>query len=138
MTLRRFALAAALLAAPGLAAADEPTGCGAFRWSIDRERASLAGASKAVVADGGAIRYDEALTLAAPARPGVYKLTIASEGWIDVIDNGKFLHPKGSSGAPGCEGARKSVKFDLPGRPVDVQLSSVKDAHIALMVTPAE
>jgi hypothetical protein len=168
MTVRRCALAAALLAAPGLAAADEPTGCGAFRWSIDRERASLAGASKAVVADGGAIRYDEALTLelapftetslphaperapkitpsfagrftlAAPARPGVYKLTIASEGWIDVIDNGKFLHPKGSSGAPGCEGARKSVKFDLPGRPVDVQLSSVKDAHIALMVTPAE
>ena len=168
MTLRGLVLAAALLAAPGLAGADEPTGCGAFRWPIDRERASLAEVSKVVVADGGAIRYDEALTLelapftetslphaperapkitpsfaghftlAAPAKPGVYKLTIASEGWIDVIDKGTFLHPKGFSGALGCEGARKSVKFDLPGRSVGVQLSNVRDANIALIVTPAE
>ena len=63
MTLRGLVLAAALLATPGLAGADEPTGCGAFRWPIDRERASLAEVSKVVVADGGAIRYDEALTL---------------------------------------------------------------------------
>ncbi len=77
-------------------------------------------------------------TLPAPVRPGQYKLTIASEGWIDVIDNGAFLRPSGFSGALGCEGARKSVKFDLPPRPVDVQFSNVKDAHIAVVVTPAE
>ena len=55
-----------------------------------------------------------------------------------MIDNGAFLRPSGFSGALGCEGARKSVKFDLPPRPVDVQFSNVKDAHIAVVVTPAE
>ena len=156
------------MAAPGVVAADEPRGCGAFRWPIERERAALAEPAKAVIADGGALRYDTALnlelapftesslphaperppkvspsfaghfTLAAPGRPGTYKLTIDSEGWIDVIDNGAFLHPSGFSVALGCVGARKSVKFDLPDRPVDVQLSNVKGAHIAVMVTSVE
>lgn len=168
MRSRRLVLAAALLAAPGFAAAEEPAGCGAFRWPIERERAALAEASKPVVPDGGALRYDAALTLelapftetslphtperspkvtpsfaghfilATPSKPGRYKVTLASEGWVDVIDNGAFLHPVGFSGALGCEGARKSVKFDLPARPVDVQFSNVKDARIAVMVTAAE
>ena len=168
MKLRRFIVAAVFLAVPGLAAADEPTGCGAFRWPIERERAALAEAAKPVVAGGGALRYDAALslqlvpftetslphaperspkitpsfaghfTLPAPPKPGLYTLTVDSEAWIDVIDNGTFLHPTGFSGALGCDGARKSVKFDLPGRPLDEQLSNVKDAHIAVMVVPAE
>ncbi len=168
MTRGRVVLVAACLAAPGLAAADEPTGCNAFRWPIEHERAALAAATQLPVANGGALRYDAALTLelapfaeaglphpperapkAAPSfaghftlpvppKPGVYKVTLASEGWIDVIDHGVFLHPKGFSGALGCEGARKSVKFDLPARPFDVQFSNVKDANIAVIVTPSE
>ena len=148
-------------------AADEPTGA-AFRWPIESDRSALAGSTKTVVANGGALGYgaaqtlklapfgDAALplppersseggdsfaghfTLAAPAKPGVYRVTLASEGWIDVIDNGAFLHPKAFSGACGCDGARKSVKFDLPGRPLDVQLSNVKSPDIGLIVTPSE
>jgi hypothetical protein len=168
MRARRFALAAALAVAPALAAADEPNGCGAFRWPIEHERAALAEGTKPVITGGGTLRYGAGLTLQlapftetslphaperlpkvtpsyaghftlpAPPKPGLYTLTIDSEAWIDVIDNGAFLHPKGFSGALGCDGARKSVKFDLPGRPVDVQLSSVKDARIAVIVTAAE
>ena len=168
MTPPRLVLVAALLTVPSLAAADEPTGCSAFRWPIERERTALAAATKLPVANGGALSYGAALalrlapfaeaslpqapergprfapsyaghfTLAAPSRPGIYKLTLTLEGWIDVVDNGAFLRPKGFSGAIGCEGARKSVKFDLPGRPVEVQVSGVRDAEIALIVTPAE
>ena len=168
MRTRRFVLAAALVIAPALAAADEPVGCAAFRWPIERERAALAEATKPVVGGGGALRYDTGLmlllapftetslphaperpprvtpsfaghfTLPAPPKPGLYPLTIDSEAWIDVIDNGAFLHPKAFSGALGCDGARKSVKFDLPGRPVDVQLSNVRDSHIAVIVSAAE
>ncbi len=168
MTLRRFVLTAALLAAPGLAAAAEPAGCDAFRWPLETERAGLVAADKPVVANGGALAYGSAETLrlatfaeaalphaperapkgdpsfaghfslGAPAKPGVYKITLASEGWIDVVDNGAFLHPTAFSGALGCAGARKSVRFDLPGRPVDVQLSNVKDPNIAVIVTPAD
>jgi hypothetical protein len=168
MTLTRLVVTVALLAAPGLAVADEPRGCNAFQWPIDSERTALNASTKAAVANGGALRFDAAqtlrlapfaeaglphsperapkvtpsfaghFTLSAPTKPGVYNVTLASEGWIDVIDNGVFLHPKAFSGALGCEGARKSVKFDLPGRPLDIQLSNVKDADIGVIITPAE
>jgi hypothetical protein len=168
MTLRRFVLAAALAATPGLAAAKEPAGCNAFRWPLESERAALNAVEKSSVANGGALRYDAALTLrlapfaeaalpqpperapkvmpsfaghftlSAPIKPGVYKVTLASEGWIDVVDNGAFLRPKAFSGAVGCQGARKSVKFDLPERAVELQISNVKDATIGLMITSAD
>ena len=168
MTFPRTVLLAALVAAPGLAAAEEPTGCAAFRWPVEHERAALAAPKRLPVANGGALTYEAAMTLAlapfaeaglpqpperspkitpsfaghftlaAPPKPGVYKVTLASEGWIDVVDNGVFLHPKGFSGALDCEGARKSVKFDLPGRPVAVQFSNVRSSDIAVIVTPAD
>ncbi len=55
-----------------------------------------------------------------------------------MIDAGRFLHPRAFSGAINCDGARKSVKFDLPARPVDIQLSDVKTGEIAVIVSPAE
>jgi hypothetical protein len=166
MRLAGWLVGAAIALAPGLAAADEPTGCDAFKWPLDHERAALMNSGKPAVANGGALTADAAATLklaplaeaglphaperapklaqsyaghfalAAPAKPGIYKITIASEGWIDVIDAGEFLHPKAFSGALGCEGARKSVKFDLPPRPLDLQLSGVKDGEISVIVSP--
>jgi hypothetical protein len=168
MTLGRWLLALALAAAPGCAVAQEGSGCGAFRWSLDHERAALVRADKPSLANGGALAYDVAMTLelaplsaaglpkaperapkssqsfaghftiAAPAKPGVYRVTIAADAWIDVVDGGNYLHPTAFSGAMGCEGARKSVKFDLPARPLDLQLSSVKDDRIAVIVSPGE
>jgi hypothetical protein len=163
-----WALATALLAAPIAAEADEPTGCGAFRWPIESERAALSAAARPVLGNGGDILYGAPQTLKLapfddanlprpperapkskpsfaghyvlppPARPGMYKLTLTADGWIDVIDNGAFLHPSGFSGALGCDGARKSVKFDLPARTVEIQISNVKDADVGIMVTPWE
>lgn len=163
-----WALATALLAAPIAAEADEPTGCGAFRWPIESERAALSAAARPVLGIGGDLLYGAAQTLKlapfedanlalpperapkskpsyaghyvlpAPAKPGVYKLTLTADGWIDVIDNGAFLRPSAFSGALGCDGARKSVKFDLPPRTVEIQISNVKDADIGMIVTPSE
>ena len=55
-----------------------------------------------------------------------------------MVDNGGFLHPKAFSGALGCEGARKSVEFDLPARPLEVQLSGLRDSEVAVVVSPGE
>jgi hypothetical protein len=165
---RVWLLGLSLVLAPALALADEPSGCGGFKWPLDRERAALVNPAKPAVANGGTLAYDVAatlklaplgdaglpqaperapkspqsyaghFTLASPAKPGAYKITIASEGWIDVVDNGGFLHPRAFSGAVGCDGARKSVKFELPAHPLDLQVSGVKDGEIALIVSPAE
>jgi hypothetical protein len=166
MTFARWLIAVALAAAPGLAQAQEGSGCGAFKWPLDAERAALVRADKASLANGGPLAYNVALTLelqplagaslpkaperapkspqafaghftlATPPKPGVYRVTISSEGWIDVLDGEDYLHPKGFTGATGCDGARKSVRFDLPSRPLALQFSGVKDDRISVIVSP--
>ncbi len=148
-------------------AAEEPSGCAAFKWPLDHERAALL-ATKASVANGGALPYGAAVALKlqpiaeaglpqpperaskyepdnaghfvlpAPPKAGLYKITIGGEAWVDVIDQGSFLHLKGFSGVKGCEGARKSVKFELPARPLDLQVSGVRNGELTAIVTPAE
>jgi hypothetical protein len=158
--------AVALAAAPGLAEAQEGSGCGGFRWPLEPERAALIRSDKPSLANGGAIALNIAMTLelqplasaglpkaperapksaqafaghfalAAPAKPGVYKITISSPGWIDVLDGEDYLHPKAFTGATGCDGARKSVKFDLPPRPLALQFSGVESDRISVIVSP--
>lgn len=158
--------AVALTAAPGLAQAQEGSGCGGFRWPLEPERAALIRSDKPSLANGGPLALNIAMTLelqplvsaglpkaperapksaqafaghfalAAPAKPGVYKVTISSPGWIDVLDGEDYLHPKAFTGATGCEGARKSVKFDLPSRPLALQFSGVESDRISVIVSP--
>ena len=155
MTFGRWLIAVALIAAPGLAQAQEGSGCNAFKWALDHERAALVHADKASLPNGGALAYDTALrlelqplvaaglpkaperapkspsafaghfTLPAPQSAHEYRVTISSGGRVDVLDGGAYLHPTGFTGAKDCEGARKSVKFDLPARPLALQFSGV-------------
>ena len=47
-----------LAAAPGLAQAQEGSGCGGFRWPLDPERAALIRSDKPSLANGGALAYE--------------------------------------------------------------------------------
>ena len=166
MTFGRWLIAVALIAAPGLAQAQEGSGCGAFRWPLDHERAALVRADKPSLPNGGSLAYDVAMTLelqplaaaglpkaperapkspsafaghfalAAPTKAGAYRVTISSGGWVDVLDGGAYLHPIAFTGAKDCEGARKSVKFDLPARPLALQFSGVPADQISVIVSP--
>jgi hypothetical protein len=169
MTFGRWLIAAALIAAaPGLAQAQEGSGCNGFKWPLDHERTALVRADKASLPNGGALAYDVPMTLelqplsaaglpkaperapkspsafaghftlAAPAKAGAYRVTISSEGWVDVLDGGAYLHPIAFTGAMGCEGARKSVKFDLPDRPLALQFSGVPKDQISVIVSPEQ
>ena len=68
-------------------------------------------------------------------KAGTYKITLSAEAWIDVVQNGQAIKSGAFSGAVGCEGIRKSVKFDLAQAPVTIELSSVKDSAINLTVS---
>jgi len=154
----------AFAAAPG-SQAQEGSGCGGFRWPLEPERAALIRSDKPSLANGAELVYNVATTLElqpfasaglpkaperaptspqafaghfslpAPAKPGVYKVTISSPGWIDVLDGEHYLHPRAFTGATGCEGARKSVKFELPSRPVALQFSGVEANRISIIVS---
>jgi hypothetical protein len=165
MTFGRWFVAAALILAPGLVQAQEGSGCGAFKWPLVAERAALIRPDKPSLANGGVLALNVATTLelqpltsaglpqaperaskspdafaghfalAAPAKPGIYKVTISSPAWIDVLDGGTYLHPKAFTGATGCEGARKSVKFDLSSRPFAIQFSGVEADRISVIIS---
>jgi hypothetical protein len=66
---------------------------------------------------------------------GSYKITLSAEGWIDVTQSGNTAKSTAFSGALGCEGVRKSVKFDLNAAPFTVELSGVKTDSIKLAIS---
>jgi hypothetical protein len=71
----------------------------------------------------------------APKQPGSYKITVSAEGWIDVTQADQAVKSTAFSGAMGCEGIRKSVKFDLAAAPFTVELSSVKANDIKIVIS---
>src|SRR5580692_5881975 len=71
----------------------------------------------------------------APKQSGSYKITLSAEGWIDVAQSGNTVKSTAFSGALGCEGIRKSVKFDLAAVPFTVELSDVKADAIKIVIS---
>jgi hypothetical protein len=155
-------LVALLMAVPALA--EEPVGCDKFKWPLDTERGLLAKASLA--ASGGEATLAAAVTLAlvpfadaklpeAPSRApkfpdsyagflrisalpkaGTYRITLSHAAWIDVVQDGQELKPSAFSGAKGCDGIAKSVKFDLAATPFVIEVSGTSAGAIGLVVTP--
>jgi len=151
---------------PAFAQAAEPSGCDKFKWPMVHEQAALSAPPSTKLEAGGALALDAAaqlrlapfaeakldmpperapkaspsyagaLKLDAPATAGTFKISMSQEGWIDVIQDGRFVKPVAFSGATDCAGLRKSVKFPLAAKPATIQFSNVKDAHIAVIVSP--
>ena len=70
----------------------------------------------------------------APKTAGTYKITLSAEGWIDVVQDGHAVKSTAFSGALGCEGVRKSVKFALTAAPFTVELTGVAASTIRLAI----
>jgi hypothetical protein len=73
--------------------------------------------------------------LPAPSQGGTYKISSSSEAWIDVVQDGRTVKSAAFSGATGCDGIRKSVKFDLAARPFIVELSGIPVNAIRIAIT---
>lgn len=144
--------------------AQEPTGCDKFKWPLDKERALLAHAAplasggelpptltaavkvallpvaeaKLPVAPSRAPKpdtYAGFVRVTAPVKAGTYKVTLTDNAWIDVSQDGKNLKTGAFSGVHGCDGLRKSVKFDLSAAPFTITVSNMTAKEIGLVVT---
>ncbi len=71
-------------------------------------------------------------------KAGPYQITASTEGWIDVIQDGKPLASKAHSGRRDCLDVRKSVRFDLQSGALTIQVSGVESNLIKLAMLPAE
>jgi len=76
-------------------------------------------------------------TFKTPSAPGRYTINLSAAGWIDVVQDGQFVRSVTSSGVRGCEGIRKSVKFEIPAKPFVLQISGVEANSISLAIVPA-
>jgi hypothetical protein len=143
-------------------------GCDSFKWPLDKERAAFADANLEKAASGAARgplkeqffvlalvpANDIAFTVQPgkkkddgfgglvafypPEKPGVYQVTLSSEGWIDLVQEGKALDSADHSGAKKCPGLRKSVRFMIGAAPVMLQISGAPAGSIKIGIRPAE
>jgi len=149
----------------GTAEAQSP--CDQFQWPVRREMDWLSSAKLAAVASGAELTGDGAFSLAlqpmasikyvvaperqpkssdtfggfvtilAPSRGGTYQITLSDEAWIDVVQDGRRLASSAFSGKAGCDGVRKSVRFEIATGPLIIQISGAGADHIAIAAAPA-
>ncbi|MBR1284188.1 hypothetical protein JQ597_19245 [Bradyrhizobium sp. AUGA SZCCT0177] len=78
------------------------------------------------------------VSVKAPPKAGLYSISLSSGGWVDVMQNGRFLKPKAHSGATDCDGIRKTMKFELSANPFVLQISGTRENSISIAILPTE
>ena len=157
-------IAACAVAAPAFA--QEPVGCDKFKWPLDHERELLASPSQTAsggdmqkplaaavmlkllpLADAhlptapsrapkSPDTYAGFVRVPALEKAATYRITLSEGAWIDVVQDGHQVKSGAFSGATGCDGIRKSVKFDLAATPFIIEISGTTAQAIAIVVTP--
>ena len=161
-------VAALMLGATSALAAEEPSGCDKFKWPIERERAALTAPNRAKLASGSeqpalpstAVTLDlvapadarlptppertpkegsfAGFTSIKTAKAGLYTISLSAGAWVDMVQDGHFLKPVAFSGATDCDGIRKTMKYELSGQPLVVQISGAKDNSLSIAILPAQ
>jgi hypothetical protein len=145
-------------------ALDKPA-CEQFDWSIAREQSLFASPALKKVSSGAALDQPGAAALELspnasvafvlpPARQpktadsfggvltvnnlaaGTYQITLSSEAWIDVIQDGKTVDSTAHSGKRGCADVRKTVRFQLKVGTATIQLSGATTNAVNIAVLP--
>jgi hypothetical protein len=74
---------------------------------------------------------------AAP-KAGLYTVSLSAGGWVDLVQDGHFLKPKGFSDATDCDGIRKTMKYEISAKPLLLQVSGTKEDSISIAILPSE
>lgn len=147
--------------------AAEHGGCDKFKWDVARDRAALTSPNLAVLASGGdldtsgkaitltlqpaegnlpvpperkpaAETFAGFVSLKAPAQAAVYTISLSAAAWVDVVQDGNYLKPRDNSGVRGCDGIRKSMKYEIAAKPFVIQMSGVKAETVNVVASPSQ
>jgi hypothetical protein len=77
-------------------------------------------------------------TIKAAPKAGLYTVSLSAGGWVDVIQDGRFLKPKAFSGATDCDGIRKTMKYEISAGPLVLQVSGTKEDSVSIAILPSE
>jgi hypothetical protein len=71
-------------------------------------------------------------------KAGLYTVSLSAGAWLDVVQDGHALKPKGFSGATDCDGIRKTMKYQISASPFVLQISGAKDNAVSVAILPSE
>jgi hypothetical protein len=71
-------------------------------------------------------------------KAGLYTVSLSAGGWVDVVQDGHALKPKGFSGATDCDGIRKTMKYELGASPFVLQISGTREDSVSIAILPSE
>lgn len=71
-------------------------------------------------------------------KSGIYTISLSAGAWIDVVQDGHALKPKGFSGATDCDGIRKTMKYQISANPFVLQISGARDSVVSVAILPSE
>ena len=71
-------------------------------------------------------------------KAGLYTVSLSAGGWVDVVQDGHALKPKGFSGATDCDGIRKTMKYEIGASPFVLQISGSKEDSVSIAILPSE
>ncbi len=67
---------------------------------------------------------------------GMYRVSLGSGTWVDVVAGGKFVKSRDFQGARGCERPHKIVEFELSaGSPLTLQFSGAAASPVLVAIT---
>jgi hypothetical protein len=71
-------------------------------------------------------------------KAGIYTVSLSAGGWVDVVQDGHALKPKGFSDATDCDGIRKTMKYEISASPFVLQISGTKEEAVSVAILPTE
>ena len=71
-------------------------------------------------------------------KPGIYTVSLSAGGWVDVIQDGHALRPKGFSDATDCDGIRKTMKYEISASSFVLQVSGARENAVSVAILPFE
>jgi len=71
-------------------------------------------------------------------KAGIYTVSLSAGAWVDVVQGGHALKPKGFSGATDCDGIRKTMKYEISASPFVLQISGARDNAVSVAILPSE
>ena len=74
----------------------------------------------------------------APAKAGIYTVSLSAGAWVDLVQDGHDLKPKAFSGATDCDGIRKTMKYEISASPFVLQISGARDNALSVAILPPE
>ena len=70
--------------------------------------------------------------------PGLYTISLSAGAWVDVIQEGRALKPKGFSGATDCDGIRKTMRYEMSAGPFVLEISGARDNALSVAILPSQ